>query len=154
MLSSSKVLHPHAALIDLGLEENTRRLRFCSMPEAYPLAVRIEEWMRALAYPPRDIFSVRLILLEAVSNAIRHGHGNDLSKQVEVRYLVRPVEVVLEVRDQGRGFDPMAVPDPRLDENLDKLSGRGLFLMQLYASALSFNPQGNQVTLYRRRSDV
>ena len=153
MYHYSKADHPQAALTDLGLEENTRRVRIRTMAEVYPIAARIQDWMQALAYPRLDVLCVRLTLLEAVANAIHHGNRDDPAKHVEVRYLVRPWEVIVEVHDEGRGFDPNAVPGPRPDDPDAKPTGWGLLLMRAYTNCLSFNPRGNQVTLYRRRSE-
>jgi serine/threonine-protein kinase RsbW len=145
---------PQAAFIDLGLEENTRRVQISTLAEVYPLFAMLESWMSALDYPAKDIFAVRLSLHEAVTNALQHGNENDPTKIVRIRYLVKPKAVVVEVRDQGRGFKPAEVPDPRLDENVGKLSGRGVFLIRVYSSWVSHNPQGNQVTFCRNRSDT
>lgn len=122
------------------------------MAEAYLIAGWIEDQMRALDYPPRDLFAVRLAMLEAISNAIRHGHHDDPHKAVRVNCLVRPYEVIIEVHDQGLGFNPATVPDCRLDENIERPGGRGLLLMRAYTTELHFNLAGNQVTLYRRRT--
>jgi serine/threonine-protein kinase RsbW len=108
--------------------------------------------MAAAGYPDKDRFAVRLALEEAVANAVKHGHRGDPTKRVRVRYQVRGDRVLLEVEDQGAGFDPRRVPDPLDPENLDKPSGRGLLLMRSYATWLHFNERGNRVTLCRARS--
>jgi serine/threonine-protein kinase RsbW len=108
--------------------------------------------MHNQAYPPRDVFSMRLAMEEAIVNAIRHGHGYDPSKRVSVRYLVNLERVLVEVTDQGRGFDPHQVPDPLAEENLERSSGRGLLLMRAYLSWLRYNRSGNSVVLCKCRS--
>jgi serine/threonine-protein kinase RsbW len=82
-------------------------------------------------------------------NAIRHGHKGDVTKQVRVSYSVTADEVVAEIEDEGPGFDPQQVPDPLSPENLERPSGRGLFLMRHYTSWVRFSPRGNCVTLCR-----
>ena len=108
--------------------------------------------MAAAGYPDRDRFAVRLALEEAVANAVKHGHQGDPAKRVRVGYRVRADRVLVAVEDQGAGFDPRRVPDPRDPENLDKPSGRGLLLMRSYTTWLRFNERGNRVTLCRARS--
>ena len=54
------------------------------------------------------------------------------------------------VTDQGRGFDPSTIPDPTEPENILKSGGRGLFLMRQLLDEVSYNDQGNQVTLVLR----
>jgi anti-sigma regulatory factor (Ser/Thr protein kinase) len=66
--------------------------------------------------------------------------------------LVLANEVIVEVEDQGLGFNPCHVPNPLIKERLGGTIGRGLFLMQAYTSWLRFNSWGNRVTMCRRRS--
>jgi serine/threonine-protein kinase RsbW len=113
---------------------------------------RLEAEMIALGYPDKDVFAVKLVLGEAIVNAVKHGHRGDEKKRVQVRYQVTRDEVLAEVLDEGAGFDPSLVPDPRLEENLDRPGGRGLFLMQVYMSWVRFNERGNGVTFCRQRS--
>jgi serine/threonine-protein kinase RsbW len=108
--------------------------------------------MRILGYPGKDLFAMRLALAEAVINAFRHGNLGDPSKAVRVSYLVTPLEVAAEVEDDGAGFDPEQVSDPLAGVNIERVSGRGVFLMRVYMSGVSFNRRGNCVTLWRQRS--
>jgi serine/threonine-protein kinase RsbW len=108
--------------------------------------------MAAEGYPQDDVFAVRLALDEAISNAIKHGHRDDPGKNVRVGYHVGPDRTVAEVEDQGPGFDPRAVPNPLAPENLEKPSGRGLFLMRAYLTWCHHNARGNRVTLCKHRS--
>jgi serine/threonine-protein kinase RsbW len=96
-----------------------------------------------------DIFAVHLALEEAFINAIRHGNKMDPTKKVKVDYLVGSEKVEILVTDQGDGFDPEAVPDPRLTENLYKPGGRGLFLINSYMDEVTFSERGNRVRLVR-----
>jgi serine/threonine-protein kinase RsbW len=57
----------------------------------------------------------------------------------------------VEIEDRGPGFDPGAVPDPTLEQNLEIPSGRGLMLMRAYMTSVTFNPAGNRVRLLYRR---
>ena len=53
------------------------------------------------------------------------------------------------VRDEGSGFDPGTLPDPRDPENLLKVSGRGVLIMRTFMDDVRFNPDGNEVTLVK-----
>jgi serine/threonine-protein kinase RsbW len=106
----------------------------------------LENWMRVLGYPARDIFAVKLALREAAVNAFRHGNRGDPRKGVWIDYLVTWNEVVVEVTDQGPGFDPLDV------KTSERMTPRGLFLMHAYMTGVSFNRPGNRVTLWKLRS--
>jgi serine/threonine-protein kinase RsbW len=99
--------------------------------------------MHELGYPHKDIFGVHLMLEESIVNAIKHGHQNDTSKEVEVRYRISQEHVLVEVEDEGQGFILALVPDATAPENLDKPSGRGLLLIRHYATWLRLNNWGN-----------
>ena len=103
-------------------------------------------------YSARDIFAIHLAVEEAVVNAVKHGHRDCPNQPVWVRYQVTPDQVLVEVEDQGPGFDPDQVPDPRTPGNLERCSGRGLFLMRHYSTWVHYNERGNRVTLCKRRS--
>jgi serine/threonine-protein kinase RsbW len=83
-------------------------------------------------YAKRQLMlNVPVALTEALSNAILRGNGDDPGKHVHVRAEVDKQRLVLEVADEGAGFDlASSLVDPTTPENLDREDGRGLFLMQ------------------------
>ncbi len=116
---------------------------------------RVLKELETRGYPEAARFAIRLALEEAVSNAFRHGHKNlpdDVPVTMEVRADDDGIEIVVE--DAGPGFDPSSVPDPRLDENLELPSGRGMLLMRSYMADVSYEGRGNRVRLrYRQEPD-
>jgi serine/threonine-protein kinase RsbW len=102
--------------------------------------------MASMGYTEKDIFGARLVLEEAICNAIKHGHHHDPTKVIEVRYCIRADHFLIEVEDEGPGFDPTQVPDATAPENLDRPCGRGLLLMRYYAAWVRYNRKGNCVT--------
>lgn len=103
-------------------------------------------------YDKAASFAVRLALEEALTNAVRHGNKEDPSRHVTLQYEIGDAEAVIDVQDEGEGFDPSAVPDPTAAENLDIPSGRGLMLMRSFMADVTIHPPGNRVTLRFRRS--
>ena len=100
-----------------------------------------------------DLFAIHLALEEAFVNAIRHGNQADLDKSVRVEYLVTHKKFDIKIQDQGPGFDPEGVPDPRSENNLYKPCGRGLLLMKSYMDEVKFNETGNCVEMVKYRSE-
>jgi serine/threonine-protein kinase RsbW len=77
------------------------------------------------------MLNVPVALTEALSNAILRGNGDDPAKHVRVRAEVDTERLIVEVADEGPGFDFDAKAiDPTTPDNLDREDGRGLFLMQ------------------------
>lgn len=106
--------------------------------------------LEALNYGERIIFGVRLAIEEAVINAIKHGNRMDKAKKVTIKYSVDRDECSISVADEGPGFDPNAVPDPTMDENLELPHGRGLVLMKAYMDDVFYNDKGNMVTMRKK----
>jgi serine/threonine-protein kinase RsbW len=127
------------------------RKPYCATGEIAPLLDTLVAELRAAGYSDRETFGVRLALEEAMVNAIKHGHRGDPTKVAQLRWRVTPAWVLAEVEDQGEGFDPGAVPDPRAQGNLEQPGGRGLLLMRSYMNWVRYNPAGNCVTLARRK---
>ena len=105
--------------------------------------------LRANRFSQDDIFAVHLALQEAFINAVKHGNKMDPTKEVRIDYSVDLEKVEIFMTDEGEGFDPQAVPDPRLSENLYKPEGRGLLLMRAYMDVVEFNERGNCVHMVR-----
>jgi serine/threonine-protein kinase RsbW len=85
--------------------------------------------------------------LEAVNNAITHGNKANPQKIVDVEITFDNNEMIITVTDEGYGFNPSSIPDPTMPENIEELSGRGVFLMKKLADSISFNEKGNSVTM-------
>ncbi len=99
-------------------------------------------------YGSSALFAIRLAIEEAITNAFEHGHEKlDPSTPVRVEYAVTEYAVEIAIEDQGSGFSPNALPDPTLQENLSKPSGRGVMLMRAYMTDVYFNDVGNRVKL-------
>lgn len=96
-----------------------------------------------------DIFAVHLALEEAFLNAVKHGNKMDSSKDVKIEYSVDFDKVEISLTDEGDGFEPASVADPRYGEDLYKPGGRGLLLMNSYMDVVKFNERGNSLYMVR-----
>jgi serine/threonine-protein kinase RsbW len=73
---------------------------------------------------------LKLALTEAASNSVRHAYGADRVGVVEISYELRPDRLVIEVTDEGEGFDPAEANGPP-----DELSEGGLGIAIIRAIA-------------------
>ncbi|MBQ9469614.1 MAG: ATP-binding protein [Bacteroidales bacterium] len=97
---------------------------------------------------PQDLYGKILIAtIEAVNNAISHGNNFAPDKHVKVGFCVKDNLFTITVEDDGNGFNPAAIPDPTAPENIEKISGRGVFIMRQYADTLEFNETGTKVSM-------
>jgi serine/threonine-protein kinase RsbW len=102
---------------------------------------------------PRDVFRVQLAFDEAIVNAIRHGNRVDPSKTVDVSIDCNCKTVHIRIADQGPGFDPARIPDPRESELLDVPGGRGVLLISELMTHVDYNRVGNEIRMTKIRND-
>lgn len=97
--------------------------------------------------------SLAIAVTETVNNAMIHGNKTDKNKNVYIEYLLSDVDLTIRVRDEGCGFDPEDVADPRDPENLLKERGRGIFIVKTLMSDVSYvhDGSGTLVTLVKIR---
>ncbi len=95
-----------------------------------------------------DIYgNIMISVTEAVNNAIRHGCNMDASKNVVLSLSLLKNLLTFRIEDSGSGFDYEGIPDPTAPENIEKPSGRGIFLMKQLADEVKFLNAGSVVEL-------
>lgn len=115
------------------------------------MVIQIVENLQRIGWQESELFGVHMALEEAIINAIKHGNKESDEKEVHVCVEASSQSFFLRVTDQGDGFDPAAVPDCTLDENLELGSGRGLMLMNHYMDLVQYNEQGNSLEIRKSR---
>lgn len=95
-----------------------------------------------------DIYgNIMIAVTESVNNAIVHGNKSDKNKNVTLSLQLQENEVKFTVEDEGPGFQYENLPDPTAPENLEKPSGRGIFLMKNLCDEVKFDNEGKKVEL-------
>jgi len=91
--------------------------------------------------------NILIATLEAANNAIIHGNKLDINKEVFICLNIEDKKIRLEIKDQGPGFDFNNIPDPTAPENIENISGRGVFLMSKLSDSIQFRNNGAVVEL-------
>jgi serine/threonine-protein kinase RsbW len=107
----------------------------------------IDEMTGAIGVNQDNYGKILVAALEAVNNAIVHGNKSIAHKLVDVEIEFNENHIKITVTDEGEGFDPKKIPDPTMPENIEELSGRGVYLMTKLADSIEFNDKGNSVTM-------
>ena len=107
----------------------------------------IETLSRKLQIDDAIYGNMLLAVVEAVTNAIEHGNAFDEKKKVIFEVHQKGKYLMFFIKDQGAGFDPNAVPDPTLPENVEVPRGRGVFLIRNLADSVQFVENGTGVKL-------
>lgn len=91
--------------------------------------------------------NVIVAVTEGVLNAIFHGNNNDPSKNIDFSIDISEDELTVTIQDEGAGFDFKNLPDPTDPENLEKVNGRGIFIIRNLADHLEFEANGSRLKM-------
>ena len=95
-----------------------------------------------------DIYgNIMISVTESVNNAIHHGNKQDNSKNVSITLNLNDNQAKFTILDEGNGFDFNDLADPTAPENIDKIGGRGIFLMKNLSDEVHFKNEGREVEL-------
>ena len=121
-----------------------------SMDFVYLLDAVITEILQQMGFDRDATDQVNLAVIEAGTNAIKHGNREEPRKRAYFDFMMHPEELVVIVRDEGEGFDAQTTEDPLNPENLLNSSGRGLFLMEACMDSVDFSQHGRVVAMTKK----
>lgn len=91
--------------------------------------------------------NIMISVTECISNAIVHGNQSNASKMVHLELQLEPGLLRCSIEDEGNGFDFNQLPDPTDPENIEKVGGRGIFLMKHLSDEVKFEEGGKKTVL-------
>ncbi len=126
-----------------------RQLALPSTPDSiHEVENVVDEIRQELEFKDDVYANVMVALTEAVNNSIIHGNKSDVNKKVYVEFEIpNSYRLLVRVHDEGPGFDIKGLPDPTAPENIDKIGGRGVFLMMHLSDSISFSEDGKLVEM-------
>jgi serine/threonine-protein kinase RsbW len=98
-----------------------------------------------------EVMRIAMAVREAAVNAVLHGNAYDPGKKVSLEFEQTGGNLVITIRDQGKGLDLEKIPDPLAPENLLKTSGRGIFLIRSFMDEVHISPSqtGTEIKLVK-----
>jgi anti-sigma regulatory factor (Ser/Thr protein kinase) len=145
-LANSVVRHLEASLSKLGICDETETIQVAvALREA--LSNAIYRGNLELSSDLRETLDGSYDLL-ALERANREPYRR---RRVRVKIIETRESLTYVVCDDGPGFEPSSIPDPLSEENIEKASGRGLFLIRTFMDEVHYNAIGNELTMVKRR---
>ena len=130
----------------------------CSFPSdmgtAHNLIGEVMAVVRTSQWNEQDSFAIELALEEALANAVQHGNDSDPSKTIRFDCKLNPNVVYVRIEDEGHGFKPQTLADPRDAENLMVESGRGVLLIKHFVTRVKWNERGNVIEFEKERENT
>jgi serine/threonine-protein kinase RsbW len=98
-----------------------------------------------------EVMQISMAVREAAVNAVLHGNAYDPGKKVKLDFERSANDLIITIRDQGKGLDLEKIPDPLAPENLLKTSGRGIFLIRSFMDEVQILPSqtGTEIKLVK-----
>ncbi len=104
-----------------------------------------------LHFDDKTGFALRTILIESVTNAIRHGNHYNKDLNAIITIEISKKEIFVEVEDQGEGFDANLIPSPVDADNITLETGRGIFFIKAFSDSFKTIGKGNIVNIVINR---
>jgi len=146
---------PPLARVDFDPECLHPRLRVQIAGRLEAISPAVERMMvevRAMECSRGKEFEIETALREAIANAVRHGCGNDATKEVEACVACDEARgMLIVVRDPGPGFDPGEIPSPTVGQKIFRAHGRGIYLINQLMDEVSFEKGGTEIRMLKRR---
>lgn len=95
------------------------------------------------------IFDIQVSFEEALRNAVIHGNKSNPDKKVTIEMEINEDMIMVAIEDEGEGFDPAGLPDPTLEENLLKETGRGVYLIYKLMDRVMYENSGRKVVMIK-----
>ena len=178
VLDMARTTRNQQQVLDCLIETEFRFLLSNDPHRVQPLINHLQDHLMLMNLVDKaGLIRVGTALHEGLINAMEHGNlelsselresenPSDYRKLVDERRFKQPYsdrhvlviarfsrqEAIFVIRDDGRGFDPSKLADPRDPANLQKCSGRGLFLIRTFMDEVRFNESGNEITMIKRQ---
>ena len=100
----------------------------------------LEEFGATHSLPDSAIFALTLSLDEVLTNIISYGYEDAGVHEIDLGIDVNGGQVVVTVSDDARAFNPLEVPEPNLDVELEerRIGGLGIHLVRNFMNSLSY----------------
>jgi serine/threonine-protein kinase RsbW len=103
---------------------------------------------KVVQYNSDKIWKIETVLQEALVNAVTYGNGLNSARPLQMNYEIGEKGLRVFIKDSGKGFDVFNTSVPIGREALEKISGRGIYIMKKFSDAIFYNRQGNEVIMF------
>ena len=109
------------------------------------LSIIVEEFFGEHQLPSEMLFKINLVFEEIISNIIYYGYEDDTKHEIVINMNLLNGILAVEIKDDGKAFNPLANPEPRLDAPLEErpIGGMGIYLVKHLVDEIRYNRYNN-----------
>ncbi len=134
-----------AARLEMGIRN--------ALEEIPPANERISTWLQHQSAPSNAVLFANLCVEEIVSNCVKYGYADRLEHVISLVVEIDADRVLVEIRDDGREFNPLTAPEPDLSGPVEEraIGGLGLRMVRGMTSGADYSREGgvNRLTLWK-----
>lgn len=127
-----------------------------ALEEIPPANDRIATWLKHQGAPSSAVPFANLCIEEIVSNCVKYGYADRSEHLIGLVVEIDADRVLVEIRDDGREFNPLTAPEPDLSGPVEDraIGGLGLRMVRRMASGADYRREGgvNRLTLWKSLS--
>jgi anti-sigma regulatory factor (Ser/Thr protein kinase) len=128
---------------DGGADRRDEQIRIVlnnDLSEIERLGLELERFGQRCGLSAKTLLELNLILEEVVVNVISYAYRDDRRHEIVVDAVSKDGELTIEVKDDGRPFNPLLIPPPDLERSLEEtqIGGLGLHLVHELSSSLEY----------------
>lgn len=124
------------------------------LSEIAELHQEIENFGRKCSLSSKTLFELNLILEEVVANVISYAYSDNQRHEIVVCADLRDGELLIEIEDDGRPFNPLQIPPPDLDRPLElrNVGGLGLHLVRELTTSIEYTRRAEKNHLVMKKT--
>lgn len=124
-----------------------------TLEEIPPANEKIGEWLKEAAVGSRAVLFANLCVEEIVSNTIKYGFDDDDPHAITISIERDASRVLIEIRDEGRAFNPLTVSAANVSVPLYErpIGGLGLQMVRSMADGAEYSREAgvNRLVLWK-----
>jgi len=104
-----------------------------------------EAFLRQRGLNERAIYIVNVVLEEVLTNILKYAYEDSGEHLIRVELALGEQDVRIIVKDDGRQFDPLSVPQPRMNEPISDCQpgGLGIHLIRNFSDSTEYVREDN-----------
>jgi anti-sigma regulatory factor (Ser/Thr protein kinase) len=117
-----------------------------------------QDWLEAIAashsFPNRKLHEVQLALEEHLTNILQYGYDDERAHEIQIRVSLAEAEMSIQVKDDGRPFDPLTHAAPALTGPVAErpVGGLGIYLMRQSVDQVEYRrEEGSNILVLIKR---